>query len=67
MIKVAIFKKKFYCFLAYVLRHLEIRKKSILRYFSSKFGLRLPRVCIQTCLKFGVLLRKYTGESIVQS
>ena len=57
----------FHCFLDYVLLHLEVREKSILWYFSSKFGLEFPRICIHTYLKFGVLLRKYVGELIVKT
>ena len=57
-------------FLDYVLWHLKILEKSILcylTYFSSKFGLELPKVCIHTCFIFGILLKKYVGESIVQT
>ena len=65
MIKVDLFF--FHCILDYVLWHSEICEKSILCYFSSKFGPELSRVCIHTWLKFGVHLRQYVRESIVQT
>ena len=64
MIKLTIF---FHCFLDYVLWHLEICEKSILCYFSSKFGFKFPRVCMHICLKFGILFNKYVGELIGQT